>query len=325
MRFKQLSVGRQIGEQARFKVVQGPDYGATYVITGPKALIGRGEENDVVISDLKASRVHAELSAIAGGWIVRDKGSANGILHNGRATREAKIVIGDTVTLGETTLEFSTSEAGTQMLVAPPRSMEQIQGDQASLNQRKKKLGAMGIFSGGDTSTSTPGTPAAQKNKRLLLLGGVAALGLLFFLGEDPPAKKSKKKGTDPKNLAAFLPDVPYNKEVDMIFKDGLREYFSKNYSRARTQFETVLQISPGHNLATLYLENCAKEVESEIKVHLEYGKKAFDAGKLRDARGHYARVMRLLHKDQSNPAYIESKEQLEKVNKVISGEIKGT
>ena len=44
VRFKQLSLERQKGELARFKVVQGPDYGAIYVITGTKALIGRGEE-----------------------------------------------------------------------------------------------------------------------------------------------------------------------------------------------------------------------------------------------------------------------------------------
>src|SRR4051794_5511213 len=105
VRFKQTNVPRQQGEQARLKVVQGPDYGAIYVLVAGRATIGRGEDNDVLISDLKASRLHAEFTLTQVGWLVRDKGSANGIMFNGKATREAKLKTGDTITLGETTLE----------------------------------------------------------------------------------------------------------------------------------------------------------------------------------------------------------------------------
>ena len=54
LKFKSTTVPRQNNEQSRFKVVKGPDYGSVFVITGQTATIGRGEENDVVISDLKA-------------------------------------------------------------------------------------------------------------------------------------------------------------------------------------------------------------------------------------------------------------------------------
>src|SRR4051812_1939656 len=104
VKFKQINVSRQQGERARLKVVQGPDYGSVFVITGEKAGIGRGEENDVMILDLKASRKHAQFILRSTGWEIQDLGSSNGILHNGKAARAAKLANRDTVTIGETTL-----------------------------------------------------------------------------------------------------------------------------------------------------------------------------------------------------------------------------
>src|SRR5690242_14810060 len=109
LKFKQNNVPRQQGEQARLKVLQGPDYGSLYVIIGNKASIGRGEENDIVISDLKASRRHAEVTLGQKGWVINDLGSSNGILYGGKATRTTPLRNSDAFTLGETTLEFVVS------------------------------------------------------------------------------------------------------------------------------------------------------------------------------------------------------------------------
>jgi pSer/pThr/pTyr-binding forkhead associated (FHA) protein len=317
-RFKHTNVPRQSGEIGRFKVVQGPDYGAVYVLTGKIASIGRGEDCDLVISDLKTSRLHAELVSSASGVLIRDKASSNGILHNGKTVREANLKLGDTVSLGETTLEFVTSDAATMMLVAPPRSADQIKAEQKMMNERKEKIQAMGLLGSSGSSDS----PGLFKNKAVLY-GVLAVGGLFLLLGPDdtPKPPKEQKQSTDSaRDLASFLPNAEVSRATETIFKDGMREYYVGNYNRARTQFETVLQISPGHELATLYLENCDKAVKEEVKIHLEYGKKSFQAGKLRDARAHFERVMRLLYRDQSNPAYIEAKDQFEKVTKTISG-----
>ena len=121
--------------------------------------------------------------------------------------------------------------------------------------------------------------------------------------------------------MAAYLPGAGPNKTAESIFKDGLREYLAGNYNRARTQFETVLQISPTHSMANLYLEKCTTSVRDEVKAQLGFAKKAVDAGKLRDARARYDRVMRLLYKDQSNSSYIEAKEQFQKVIELLKRE----
>jgi hypothetical protein len=319
IRIKQTNVPRQSGEQARLKVVQGPDYGATYVLTGAQASVGRGEDADVVISDLKASRKHATLTMGAAGWSVKDLGSANGILHNGKNTRSANLKSNDTITLGETTLEFMASEQGTQMLVAPPRSLSQLQAEQAAFAAQKKKVGA---FSG-DSGAAGGAQGGLLKNKKVLLAVGGAAVIFLMLPDDNKPAKKPPKRDPAAKteNLEQYLPGANVtDKSAEQFFKEGFREFTSGNYMRAKTQFETVLQMNPSHRLSLLYLENADKAIKEDVKKTLEAAKKNTSAGRLREARGNYESVLRMLFKDQTDPSYIEAKDQLDKVNKMIAG-----
>lgn len=326
VRFRQSSVARQPGELARLKVVQGPDYGVIFVITAPKATIGRGEDNDIMISDLKSSRNHAVFTLDANGWSIRDAGSANGILFNGKATRNAALKAGDVITLGETSFEFVASEAATLMLVSPPRSPEAIQADQAAFLVQKQKVKSLGLFGGGGTAAGQKNQRGAKSSRSMTL--GLLAVGVFVFLhlveDEGQPKKKTKpKQDVQVRDLASYLPKADLGvaaKTAETFFKAGFREYREKNYLRARSHFETVLQIMPDHQLARIYLNNCVKSIEEEVKNHLEHGKKSLEAGKLRDARGHFEAVIRLLFKDRSSSEFIEAQDQLERVNKELTG-----
>lgn len=334
IRFKFTNVPRQEGEQARFKVVQGPDFGALYVLVANQATIGRGEDNDLVISDLKASRNHALIMHSPFGWVVKDKGSSNGIVYNGKVTREATLKLGDTIVVGGTTLEFVTAEVGTQMLMAPVRDIGRIQEEQRYLKERRDKLrdGFKNIFSKGESAVSGQGGPQPAgssgllKNPLVLLILGSGVVFLLFSGDEKgiDQLNKVKKSSLDQRkdqDLASYLPAAPLDRSVETLFKDGMREYFLGNFTRAKNQFETVLQVNPSHVLANIYLENSNGAIKEEIKLSLENGKKGLQSGKLRESRGHFERVLRLLYRDQTNPAYIEAKEQLEKVMKEINGD----
>ncbi len=301
VRFKHTTVPRQPHEIARFKVTRGPDQGAIYVITGGRVLIGRGEENDLILTDLKASRVHALVKQVnsGSGWVVQDHKSANGILVNGKSVKEAPFKSKDTLELGETVLEFLANDIGTNTLMSPGKATGQS-GQTVGMIARRLPT---------------------DKRTRLVLFG-VIALGVVLWLMDSPspPAKSgSKQTGSGQTNLATYLPTAQYNKTAEGIFKYGLREYLAGNYNRARTQFETVLQIVPGHPLASLYLENSTNSVKEAVKSQLEYGQKALMAGKLRESKTHFDRVLRLLYKDQTNPSYIEAREQYEKVTKLLS------
>jgi DNA-binding NtrC family response regulator len=91
-------------------------------------LIGRGEEADLGLLELGASRRHAELSIADGEVKVNDLGSRNGTLVNGeRVEGERPLLTGDTITIG----------AATMILYLPP-SLAQSQrlGDVRGLRRR---------------------------------------------------------------------------------------------------------------------------------------------------------------------------------------------
>ncbi|MCC7441627.1 MAG: FHA domain-containing protein [Bdellovibrionales bacterium] len=337
VRYKHTDVPRQPGEMARFKVVQGPDQGAVYVLTGPKATVGRGESNDLVVSDLKASRLHAEISQVGPDWVVKDLGSVNGILYNGKASKSATLRMGDTFTLGETTLEFMSAEAGTMMLRAPAKSVVQVRENLQAVEGQKERVRKMTTFGGlkefaaglggGDTGAM------GQEQKKKLMIRVVAGLVIAWFLMDEMfPSAPQKPEGRKPaaisankeaEDLGKYLPkpDSPeINRAADMFFKQGFREFREKNYLRAKANFENVLRVDPGHRLARLYLQNSTMAIAEDTKSLLEQGKRSMTSGKYRDAKGAFESVLRLLYYDQSNPAYEEAKEQLQKVKDKMAG-----
>ena len=79
-----------------------------YRLEHRKLTVGRGKENDIILSDANASRVHARFSQDATGkWKLTDLGSTNGTLLNGRPVSSAILRSGDEVTIGTTVLKFS--------------------------------------------------------------------------------------------------------------------------------------------------------------------------------------------------------------------------
>ncbi|WP_344615650.1 FHA domain-containing protein [Dactylosporangium salmoneum] len=63
--------------------------------------LGRGTDNDIVLTDLRSSRNHAELRrTAAGAFEVVDLGSRNGTFHNGKQIARADMTPGDLISIG---------------------------------------------------------------------------------------------------------------------------------------------------------------------------------------------------------------------------------
>ncbi len=80
--------------------------GARHPLVASRTVIGRGTDADITIADTGASRRHAEILWDGQHAMVRDLGSTNGTLLNGRAVREAALEPDSTIRIGRTDILF---------------------------------------------------------------------------------------------------------------------------------------------------------------------------------------------------------------------------
>ena len=291
-KIKGNQVTRQNGEQARLKVVKGADYGFTFILLSTVASIGRGEDNDVVLSDLKASRHHCELSLGPGGWTLKDSGSANGVILNGGIVKNGLLKNKDTILVGETTLEFFSSEVNTQILISPPKIGLDAVLEARGLDYQQKRLQSMTTFGGkysGAGGVSRNSSPASK----VRALSLIAVVGIIVFYFSENPDKipdklkrfrrfqrvqKTAQQDEPERNIANILTSSEASPEVkasaEKFFKLGFREFREKNYLRARKNFETALSIHRGYKLAEVYRMNAEDAIDKEVTYHLRTGKK---------------------------------------------------
>jgi pSer/pThr/pTyr-binding forkhead associated (FHA) protein len=88
--------------------------------------VGR-EDCQIVLNDTNISRKHAELSWKGDHYLLRDLGSANGVIHNGVKANEVKLSPGDLLLMGLTVIEVypsgQTRKNDKPMLAGPPRKL----------------------------------------------------------------------------------------------------------------------------------------------------------------------------------------------------------
>jgi len=77
-------------------------------------VIGRSEENDVVLPDQSVSRNHARINKTKTGYLLTDLGSFNGTQVNGKSIQSVQLKNNDQIKIGKIILKFSTGEKPAQ-------------------------------------------------------------------------------------------------------------------------------------------------------------------------------------------------------------------
>ena len=77
--------------------------------------IGRGKDNDIVLSDQRASRQHAQIIKEDNQYVINDLGSANGTLVNEKKTNTAALQYKDQIKIGNSILIFLEKEEKTEI------------------------------------------------------------------------------------------------------------------------------------------------------------------------------------------------------------------
>ncbi len=111
---------------ARLVISQGNDAGQEIEIRpGKSYTIGRGLDNDVVLTDIAVSRKHFDLRFEDGAWIIVDRGSGNGTVVNGNVEDNAFMLAhGDMIEIGNTVFRYDQPNA------APRESLRAFDEDE---------------------------------------------------------------------------------------------------------------------------------------------------------------------------------------------------
>lgn len=319
-RFSNAEMERQTGEVARLRILKGADQGSIFIVKASSIILGRGDEADVRVADLKASRAHARLDYTKEGWIVSDLGSANGIFFQGEYIRKFGLRSGEHFTLGDSIFEFLVSGESTRLLTAPLRTGAEVEQLDQALSAQKIRVQAYA-----QAPKIAPTQAGAKKfNPKTLVL--FAALGGLYmYMDQETPKPKAPVKATEKKSseegddrvLASYLPGgvaKEVGKTAEQYYRQGFREYREKNYLRAKSQFELALQVNPNHDLARHYLHAADQDIINETKKMMYSAQKAMIAGRLKEAKGYYEAAIRLMYNDQTNPDFIECDDAVKKI-----------
>lgn len=80
-------------------------------LAGGRTRLGRGSDNEVILSDVSVSRYHAEILREGAGWIVHDLKSTNGVEVNRVPVEKAPLRPGDLLTIGSFEIRLEEEEA----------------------------------------------------------------------------------------------------------------------------------------------------------------------------------------------------------------------
>jgi ABC transport system ATP-binding/permease protein len=87
-------------------LISGPLAGKTFTIQQDEILLGRTDENDIILTHPSISRNHAKISLQNGIYNIVDLGSANGVRVNGEEYGKTDLKPGDKIDLGHVRLRF---------------------------------------------------------------------------------------------------------------------------------------------------------------------------------------------------------------------------
>lgn len=169
VRTESLSLARRDGTPQRgflLRVVSGADAGKALVVDGSQARplhVGTSRSADLVLRDPAVSRRHLTLDLGPGGLRVRDAGSTNGLRLGSHRVLDAFLEGGETLRLGQTTLQVEALGTPARMVVAASAGVGRIVGASAAMRRIYPVLGDL------------------ARSKAPLLLEGEAGVGKELF------------------------------------------------------------------------------------------------------------------------------------------------
>jgi pSer/pThr/pTyr-binding forkhead associated (FHA) protein len=159
--------------QARLEVVKGDGLSqAVYAADAHGLTIGRGEDQDIILSNATSSRRHARLRYAAGNWRILDEGSANGVFVNGARVLDAAVRDGDRIRIGDAEFRFMAGDPTT----TDSKTQRALPGDWGkSESQPLVRADTAGRAAMTEETGEAPAKPAATFRRVVAWSAGAAA------------------------------------------------------------------------------------------------------------------------------------------------------
>lgn len=254
---------------------------AYFLLDGKRIVLGRSEESDIRIFDLKSSREHAEIVQVGEDWIVSDLGSQNGVMVNDLKIKQHVLGDNDKIIIGKTVFKFSRIRVDAKKEAVGDFLSEQEINDKEEEKQKDKKLS--------------------------MILGAVIILAVVLLGFDDSGDEKITFEKVESRNEEK--PETAFdnaiqnrikenNKAKDKLgryFHRGLREYREGNYFRAYVEFDNAKQWNPKDPTANFYLRKTKEKQNEIIASYFSKGSRDRDALNYKAATTAYCAIVRLL------------------------------
>jgi pSer/pThr/pTyr-binding forkhead associated (FHA) protein/tetratricopeptide (TPR) repeat protein len=312
------TVPMPVAETPARLVVVSPNFaGREFILDKPAMVIGRTDDNDVVINHRSISRHHAKIVQEQGRYAVVDLQSANGVRVNGEEYGKVELRRGDVIDLGHVRLRYV--EPGEDFVF-------ERDGHNVGVAIRPKKSGGKGVLVGTlavlcvagvagviaatrqgsavavNPTAASPTPPTASPTPDPTPSEPVAAVKndgpKVPTSVTDPPVKPSE----NPENPPPVAPDVAKLLEEA---KAGLAE---ERWVSALAAAEQILKVDPQNVEAKKVQEKANAEFRNQTAYEKFVEQK--DAGKITDAVKLYSDLPGdSFYRDKAKPAFEEMRE----------------
>lgn len=296
------------------KVIRGPDKGAIFKLIGRKVRIGRGPDNDVILTDPKCSRSHAIIIFADQTILIENLSTNSPVEIDGNKKPKAFLSPGSTIALGGTQIHFE------EMAMLP-----------TAMKNQTASMPSIGISPLPLSLSKVP----QQKNKSVFYAliafiviaaawlanqdsGPTSDTQLLTDADIDQQIDSSKTRQEEIyRQQTVSQKNTQQYQEANAAYLQGLRDYREGHYARALQSFSAALAIFPNHELAQNYYNLSKKRHDELVQFTFNEAQRYMEQNKYKEAEAAFQNVMILIN-DPNNKVYQEAREKYNEVVLII-------
>lgn len=271
----------QSAQKVTLTIKSGPNRGESFQLLPPKVSIGRGNDNDIALQDVKCSRSQAVIHVSPPRYFVEDVSARGTTLVNGNVVKVQELRSGDSITVGETQIEFTIQSADSVPALRSEPNSPAWGGYQTGPAPEARKRQKSSKAEGGGNRV------------RFYIIVGVIGAALYMLLSGDPTKKLEDAPLRSPETMEKDLEKTQErllklaeqrqfrNPEENQRFQEahqhylaGFRDYQKGGYARALRAFETARAIDPNHELAARYAVLAERKRDEWITLQMMEGRR---------------------------------------------------